>query len=63
VQLTLTFLTPPQPETPLDRLEPAQRAELVRTLAAIIAKAASRTAPPMLRQTATTSPTRENSHD
>jgi hypothetical protein len=63
VQLTLKFLTQPQPATPLDRLEPARRVELVQTLAGIIAKAASRTGPLMVSQVATTSPTEKNSHD
>ena len=63
MQLTLTFLTQPQPATPLDRLEPARRVELVQTLAGIIAKVASRPGPPMVSQIATTSPTGENSHD
>jgi hypothetical protein len=63
VQLTLKFLTQPQPATPLDQLEPGQRVELVQTLAGIIAKAASRTGPPMVSQIATTSPTGETSHD
>jgi hypothetical protein len=63
VQLTLKFLTQPQAATPLDRLEPGQRAELVQTLAGIIAKAASRTGPPMVGQIATTSPTGGTSHD
>jgi hypothetical protein len=63
VQLTLKFVTQPQLATPVDRLEPARRVELVQTLAGIIAKAASRTGPPMVSQIATTSPTRETRHD
>ena len=63
MQLTLKFLTQPQPATPIDRLEPGQRVELVQTLAGIIAKAVSRIGPPMVSQIATTSPTRETSHD
>jgi hypothetical protein len=66
VQLTLKFPTQPQPATPLDRLdrlEPGQRVELVRTLAGIIAKAASRTGPPTVYEIATASPTGETSHD
>ena len=63
MQLTLKFLTQTQAETPLDRLEPGQRVELVQILAGIIAKTASRTGPPMVTQIATTSPTGETSHD
>jgi hypothetical protein len=63
VQLTLKFLAQPQLTTPLDRREPGQRIELVQTLAGIIAKAASRTRPPMVRQIATPSPTGATSHD
>ena len=63
MQLTLKFLTQRQPATPLDRLEPGQRVELVQILAGIIAKTASRTGPPMVSQIATTSPTGETSHD
>jgi hypothetical protein len=63
VQLTLKFLTQPQPTSPLDRLEAGQRVELLQTLAGIIAKAASRTKPPMVSQVATTSPTAKSSHD
>ena len=63
MQLTLKFLTQPQAATPLDRLEPGQRVELVQILAGIIAKTASRTGPPMVSRIATTSPTGETSHD
>ena len=63
MQLTLNFLTQPQSATPLDRLEPEQRAEVVQTLAGIIAKAACRARPPMVRETATTSRTEETRHD
>ena len=63
VQLTLKFLTQPQAATPLDRLEPGRRAELVQTLAGIIAKTANRIGPPMISQIATTSPTGETSDD
>jgi hypothetical protein len=63
VQLSLNFLTQPQPETPLNRLEPAQRAEVVQTLAAIITKAASRIGLPIVGETATTNPTGETQHD
>jgi hypothetical protein len=63
VQLTLKFLTQPQPAIPLDRLEPGQRVELLQTLAGIIAKAASRTGPPTVHEIATASPTGETSHD
>src|SRR5208283_571767 len=38
------FLIQPQSATPLDQLEPAQRAEVVQALAGIITKAASRAA-------------------
>jgi hypothetical protein len=62
VQLFLNFLTPPQPATPLDRLDPKQRAELVRALARIITKAAGRGESPN-KETATTSPTKGNPHD
>jgi hypothetical protein len=44
VQLSLNFLTPPQPAAPLERLEPGQRAELVQALARIITKTAGRAA-------------------
>jgi len=63
VQLTLNFLTQPQSATPLDRLEPVQRAEVVQTLAGIIAKAACRAGPPMVREIATTNPAEETRHD
>ena len=63
MQLSLNFLTQPQSATPLNRLEPAQRAEVVQTLAAIITKAASRAGPPIVRETAITSPTGETLHD
>ncbi len=63
MQLTLKFVTQPQLATPVDRLEPARRVELVQTLAGIIAKAASRTGPPMDSQIATTSLTGETRHD
>jgi hypothetical protein len=63
VQLSLNFLTKPQPATPLNRLDPAQRAEVVQTLAGIITKAASRAGLPIVRETATTSPTGETQHD
>jgi hypothetical protein len=63
VQLSLKFLTRPQLATPLDRLEPGQRVELVQTLAGIIAKTVSRTGPPTVSQNPTTRPTRETSHD
>ena len=53
----------PQAATPLDRLEPGRRVELVQTLAGIIAKTANRIGPPMISQIATTSPTGETSHD
>lgn len=42
MQLSLSFLNPAQPVTSLDRLDPEQRAELVRALARIITKAAGR---------------------
>jgi hypothetical protein len=63
VQLSLNFLTQSQPATPLNRLEPAQRAEVVHTLAGIITKAASRAGRPIVTETATTSPTGEAQHD
>jgi hypothetical protein len=40
VQLSLNFLTSPHHATPLERLEPGQRAELLQALARIITKAA-----------------------
>jgi len=57
------FLIQPQSATPLDQLEPAQRAEVVQALAGIITKAASRAAPPIVTETATTHPTPETLHD
>ena len=63
MQLTLKFLTQPQPVTSLDLLEPGQRVELVQTLARIIAKAAGQAGSSMVNQIAVTSPTREPSHD
>ena len=63
MQLSLNFLTQSQPATPLNRLDPAQRAEVVQTLAGIITKAASRAGLPIARETATTSPTGETQHD
>jgi hypothetical protein len=63
VQLSLNFLTPPQPATPLERLEPEQRAELVLALARIITKAAGHPEPPMIEEAVTTTPTQETRHD
>jgi hypothetical protein len=63
VQLSLNFLTQPPSATPLDQLDPAQRAEVVQTLAGMITKAASRAGLPMVGKTATTSPIRETLHD
>jgi hypothetical protein len=48
VQLSLNFVIPLQPETPLERLEPEQHApNWSHALARIITKAAGRTAAPM----------------
>lgn len=63
MQLSLSFLNPAQPITSLDRLDPEQRAELVRALARIITKAAGRGEPPIGKETATTTPTKGNRHD
>jgi len=63
VQLFLNFLSQPQPATQLNRLEPAQRAEVVHTLAGIITKAASRAGLPIVRETAITRTTGETQHD
>jgi hypothetical protein len=63
VQLSLNFLTRPQPATPLERLDPEQRAELVCVLARIITKAARPAEPPIDKETATTTPTKGNVHD
>jgi hypothetical protein len=63
VQLSLNFLTPPQPATPLERLEPGQRAELVLALARIITKAAGRVELPMIAEAVTMRPTEGTRHD
>ena len=63
MQLSLNFLTPPRPATPLERLEPGQRAELVQALARIITKAAGRAEPPMIEEAVTMTPTDETRHD
>ena len=67
MQLSLNFLTPPLPATPLERLDPEQRIELVRALARIITKAASQPEPspePLMdKGTATTTPIKGNPHD
>jgi hypothetical protein len=63
VQLLLNFLAQRQPATPLDRLEPAERAEVVQTLARIITKTARRARLATVREIATTSPTKEIQHD
>jgi hypothetical protein len=48
VQLSLNFLPSPQPENPVSRLSPEQRAELVEGLARIIAKTIDKSAKPEL---------------
>jgi hypothetical protein len=63
MQLSLNFLTSPQPATPLERLEPEQRAELIHALARIITKAASRADAPVNTPVMTTTPTKEAHHD
>jgi hypothetical protein len=63
VQLSLNFLISPQPATPLERLEPEQRAKLVHALARIITKAAGRTATPMNKHPAMTTPTDGGRYD
>lgn len=63
MQLSLNFLNPAQPATPLERLDPEQRAELVRALAWIITKAARPAEPPIDKETATTTPIKGNAHD
>ena len=63
MQLSLNFLIQPRSATPLDQLEPVQRAEVVQALAGIIAKAARRGAPPSVADAATPHPTREALHD
>ena len=60
MQLSLNFLTSPQPATPLDRLEPEQRAELIQVLARIITKAASRAEAADEQSVTTTTPTEES---
>jgi len=59
----LNFLPPSRPTTPLERLDPERRAELIQALARIIAKAAGPTEPPTNEEIATTTPTRRNHHD
>ena len=63
MQLTLKFLTQPQPATPLDRLEPEQRVELIQTLARIITKAAGQAGSPMISEIVATKPTGETQND
>lgn len=63
MQLSLNFLIQPQSATPLDQLEPAQRAEVVQALAALITKAANLARSPAVTTTVTTHPTRETLHD
>jgi len=63
VQLSLNFLIQPQSATPLDQLEPAQRAEVVQALAALITKAASLTGSSVVTTIVATHPTRETPHD
>jgi uncharacterized tellurite resistance protein B-like protein len=63
VQLSLNFLTSPHPATPLERLDPERRAELIQALARIITKASGRTEPSMGKETATTTPIEGNPHD
>ncbi|HXL59820.1 MAG TPA: hypothetical protein VN959_03995 [Mycobacterium sp.] len=63
MQMSLNFLTSPHPATPLERLEPEQRAELIHVLARIITKAASRTEAPTNTPTVTATPTEGRRHD
>ena len=63
MQLSLNFLIQPQSATPLDQLEPAQRAEVVQALAALITKAVNLARSPAVTTTATTHPIRETLHD
>ena len=63
MQLSLNFLIQPQSATPLDQLEPAQRAEVVQALAALITKAASLTGSSVVTTIVATHPTRETPHD
>ena len=63
MQLSLNFLIRPQSATPLDQLEPAQRAEVVQALAELITKAASLTGSSTVTTAVTTHPTRETLHD
>ena len=63
MQLTLNFLPTPQPVSPLTRLTPEQRTELVDVLARIITKAAGKSP---TNEPATASPasaSKEPSHD
>lgn len=48
MQLSLNFLPSPQPENPLSRLSPDQRAKLLKELARIIAKTIDKSATPEL---------------
>lgn len=63
MQLSLNFLIPPQPVTPLNRLEPEQHDELVHALARIITKAAGHAGSPPNTQVLTTTPTKGDRHD
>ena len=63
MQLSLNVLIQPQSATPLDQLEPAQRAEVVQALAALIIKAASLTGSSVVTTIVATHPTRETLHD
>ena len=64
MQLSLNFVIPLQPETPLERLEPEQHApNWSHALARIITKVAGRPEPPMIEEAVTTTPTQETRHD
>jgi hypothetical protein len=63
MQLSLNFLTSPQPATPFEQLEPEQRAELVHALARIITKAAGRADAAVNTPVMTTTPKEGTHHD
>ncbi len=61
MQLSLNFLPTPQPASPLTRLSPEQRAELVEVLARIITRAAGKS--PTNEAAAASPASKEPHHD
>ena len=63
MQLSMNFLIPVHPATPLERLDPERHAELIQALARIITKAVGPTEPPTNKEITTATPTGRNRHD